>query len=152
MLPQFYRIIAVNNTGQTLTFNNNGRINVKMTGWFITPATGLINYAPLPDDDCSFGAGDSTADGSEDKSDEIDNTGNLYLGLQVQLEITHNEGTAADGTYDLYLDGGDASGELASDATGYAGAEANRLQLIGSLTWEPNGLDDEVMRSEVINI
>jgi len=152
MLPQYYRIIVVNNSGQTLTYNNNGRINVKMTAWKIDTTNGDIVYTQLADDDCSFGAGDTTADGGEDKSDEINNTANEYLGLQVQLEITHDEGAAADGTFDLYLDGGDASGELASDASGYASAEANKLACIGSLTWESNGLDDEVMRSSVINI
>jgi len=53
------------------------------------------------------------------------------------------------GTYDIYIDGGDATGELASDASGYADAEANRLEMVGLLTWESNGLDDEIMRSPV---
>jgi hypothetical protein len=152
MLPQYWRIIVTNNSGQTLTYNNNGRLNVKMTAWIIEPSTGKITYTQLSDDDLGFGAGDTTADGSEDKSSEINNTSNLYLGAQIQLEVTHDEGTAADGTFDIYLDSGDASGELASDGSGYASAEANKLHLIGSLTWEPNGLDDEVMRSPVFNI
>jgi hypothetical protein len=149
-LPQFYRIIPVNNTGQTLTYDNNGRINVKITGVKWNPSTGVWDYANLGDDDCGFGAGDSTTDAGEDLSSEIDNTTNKYDHLHVQLEITHDEGTAADGPYDVYLDGGDAAGELSSDASGYAGAEANGLRFVGSLTWESNGLDDEVMRSEVI--
>ncbi len=152
MLPQFYRFIVVNNSGQTVTFNNLGRFNLKVTHLFITPATGKVDYTQQTDDDLSFIAGDSTADGSEEKSDEIDNTSNLFIGAQVQLEVTHDEGTLADGTFDVYLDGGNATGGLASDASGYNNAEANNLQLIGSLTWEANGLDDEVMRSEVINV
>ena len=55
-------------------------------------------------------------------------------------------------TFDLYLDGGDATGELASDASGYAGAEANGLTKIGTLFWESNGGDDEVMRSQVFEV
>ena len=152
MLPQFYRFIIVNNSGQTLTYNSNGRINVKMTALIITPSTGKIAYTQLSDDACGFGAGDSTADGGEDKTSEIDNTSNLYVGLQAQLEITHDAGTAADGTFDIYLDGGDATGELASDASGYDDAETNKLQLIGSLTWHSSGVDDQVMRSPVFNI
>lgn len=152
MLPQFYRFIVVNNSGQTLTYNNNGRINLKMTAWIIDPSTGEITYTQLSDDDLGFGAGDSTADGAEDKSSEIDNTANLYVGLEIQLEITHDEGAAADGTFDIYLDGGDATGELASDATGYGSAEAAKLEFVGSLTWEPAGGDDEVMRSWVFNL
>lgn len=152
MLPQFSRFIVVNNSGQTVTFDNNGRFNLKVTGWLITPATGKIAYTQLSDDDLAFISGDSTVDGAEEKSSEIDNTSTLFLGFEVQLEVTHDEGTLADGTFDIYMDGGDTAGELASDASGYATAEANKLQLIGSLTWEPNGLDDEVMRSSVFSV
>lgn len=149
MLPKFYRFILVNNTGQTLTYDNNGRINVKMTGVYIDPASGLLSYNPLADDDCGFGAGDSTIDTGEDKTSEIDNSSNCYINALVQIEITHDEGTAADGTYDVYFDGGDATGELASDASGYDAAETNKLQYVGSLTWHSSGADDEVMRSPV---
>jgi len=149
MVSQFYRFIVVNNSGQTLTFNNNGRINLKLTGAFIDPDTGKLDYTVLADDDCGFIAAGTLADGAEILSDEIDNTTNKYTDLLVQLEITHDEGAAATGTFDVYIEGGDATGELPSDATGYAGAEANGLTFIGSLVWEANGLDDEVMRSEV---
>ena len=152
MLPQFYRFIAVNNTGQTLTYNNNGRLNLKMTAWKWDPTDGDVVYTQLSDDDFGFGAGDSTADGGEDPSSEIDNATNEYVGLQVQLEVTHDEGTLADGTYDLYIDGGDATGELASDASGYDDAETNKLQFVGSLTWHSSGADDEVMRSPVFSL
>lgn len=153
MLPQFRTYIVVNNSGQTLTYNNNGRINLKETCWVIDPETGKITYTQLTDDDLGFIAGESSADGAEVVGDvEISNTTNLYLGSELQLEITHDEGTAADGTFDLYMATGDATGELESDASGYASAEANKLQFIGSLTWESNGLDDEVMRSNTFNI
>jgi len=152
MLPQFYRIIAVNNTGQTLTYDSNGRLNLKMTAWKWDTSNGDVVYTQLSDDDFGFGAGDSTADGAEDKTSEINNTANEYVGLQVQLELTHDEGAAADGTYDLYLDAGDATGELASDASGYDDAETNKLQFIGLLTWHSSGGDDEIMRSPVFEI
>jgi hypothetical protein len=152
MLPQFWRIIAVNNTGQTLTYDNNGRLNLKMTAFITDPSTGKVTYTQLSDDDLGFGSGDSTADGGEDKTSEINNTSNKYIGAQIQLEVTHDEGAAADGTYDLYLDGGDATGELASDGSGYDDAETNVLDFIGSLTWHASGGDDEVMRSAVFEI
>ncbi|MCP4989335.1 MAG: hypothetical protein GY928_25750 [Colwellia sp.] len=152
-LPQFRTFIVVNNSGQTLTYNNNGRINVKETALYINPATGKIVYTQLADDDLGFIAASTLADAAEIVGDnEIDNTSNLYMGSQLQLEITHDEGTAADGTFDLYMAGGDATGELPTDATGYAGADANGLTFIGSLVWESNGLDDEVMRSPIFSI
>lgn len=152
-LPQFRTYIVVNNSGQTLTFNTNGAINLKETAWHLDTTNGKVTYTQLADDDLGFVAGSSLTDGSEIVGDnEIDNTSNLYLGSQLQLEITHDEGTAADGTFDLYMAVGDATGELESDASGYASAEANHLYFIGSLTWEPNGLDDEVMRSQMFHI
>lgn len=153
MLPQYRKYVLVNKSGQTLTFNSNGRINVKETCWLVDTDTGKVTYTQLSDDDLGFIAGQSVADDAEVVGDtEIDNTVNGYLGSQVQLEITHDEGAAADGTFELYMAGGDATGELPTDASGYAGAPANGLRLIGVLTWESNGLDDEVMRSNVFDI
>jgi len=153
MIPQFYRFIVVNNSGQTLTYNSNARINVKVTAWYYNVSTGKIVYAQLPDDDLGFVAASTLADGAEIVGDnEIDNTANLYIGLQVQLEITHDEGAAADGTFDVYIAGGDATGELPTDASGYGSAEAAKLRFVGSLTWEPNGGDDEVMVSNIWSI
>ncbi len=152
MLPRFYRFIVVNNSGQTMTYDNNARYNLLVTHWTITPSTGKIAYTQDGDDDLSFAAADTTANGGEDLSDEIDNTTNLFEGALVQLAVTHDEGAAAGGTFDIYLDGGEATGQLASDASGYASAEANGLQWVGSLVWESNGGDDEVMYSPVINV
>ena len=153
MLPQFRQYIVVNNSGQTLTYNNNGRINLKETCWIIDPTSAKITYTQLADDDLGFTTGGSLTDGAEIVGDvEIDNTSNLYLGSQVQLEITHDEGTLATGTFDLYMAEGDATGELQTDASGYASAETNELFFVGSLTWESNGLDDEVMRSEIFAV
>ena len=151
MLPQFYLFVAVNNTGQTLTYDGSpgGRLNLKLTGYKWNSTNSEFDYTVLSDDDFGFGAGDSTADAAEDQSSEKDNTSDKYDGLQLQLELTHDEGAAADGTYDLYIDGGDATGELATDATGYDDAEKNRLELVGQLTWHSDGTDDQVMRSPV---
>jgi hypothetical protein len=151
-VPQFLRFVAVNNTGQTIAYDTNGRLNLKVTGVHVDPATGKETYTQLSDDDLGFGAGDSTTDGGEDLSGEIDNTATKYTGFQVQLEVTHDEGAAADGNYDLYLDGGDASGELASDASGYDDAETNGLDQVGSLVWPSTGDDDELMRSPVFEV
>jgi hypothetical protein len=152
MLPNFRRFIAVNNTGSTNVYDDGGRLNLKQTAYKYDPDDGGITETILSDDDLGFGAGDSTADGSEDKSSEIDNTTDEYVGVLVQLEVTHSAGAAAEGWYDLYMDGGDATGELASDATGYDDAETNELQFIGSLRWHSAASDDEVMRSKVFKI
>jgi hypothetical protein len=148
-LPQFRKYILVNNSGQTLTFNNNGRINIKETAVHFNTTDGKLVYTSLSADDLGFIAASSLADGAEIIGDnEINNTSNLYVDSQVQVEITHDEGTLAGGTFDLYVASGNVTGELETDASGYAGAEANKLRFIGSLVWESSGLDDEIMRSE----
>ena len=153
MLPQFYRFVVVNNSGSLLSFDANGRINLKQTAWHMNVSTGKIVYTPLADDDLGFVGSGTLANGAEIVGDvQIDNTSNLFLGAQIQLEITHDEGAAADGTFDVYISGGDATGELPTDADGYGSAEAARLEKIDSLTWDPDGSDDEVMRSNPWNI
>jgi len=153
MLPQFRTYVLVNNSGQTLDFDANGRVNLKETAWFITPSTGKIDYTQLADDDMGFTATDTITNGSEIISTaELDNTSNLYIGSQLQLEITHDAGGLADGTFDLYISTGDATTELETDASGYDSAELNKLKQIDSLTWHASGLDDELMRSKTWNI
>jgi len=153
MLPQFYRYVLVNNSGQLLTYNANGRINVKVTAWIIAPATGKVTYTQLADDDLGFVAASSLADGAEIVGDvEIDNTSNLYLGLQIQLEVTHDEGAAivaGNGGFTLYISAGDATGELPTDASGYGTAEAAGLDPVGVMACDPNLQDDEMIRSNV---
>lgn len=152
MLPQIRKYILVNNSGQTVAYDTNGRINIKETCYRFNTA-GEMEYVPLPDDDLGFIAASSVIDGAEIVGDnEIDNRQARYVGSHIQIEITHDAGTLADGTLDLYMAQGDAPGETEEDATGYNTAETNKLEPIGSLTWESNGLDDQVMRSPVFEI
>lgn len=160
MLPKFRRYVLVNNSGVSglLTFTGTpgGRINIKETCWRINASSGKTEYTTLVDDDLGFIAGSSLANGAEIVGDNvIDNTVDGYLGSQIQIEITHDEGTLANGTFDLYISESDTAGEGPADiayATGYASAEANKLKRIGTLTWEPNGLDGEVMVSNKFSI
>lgn len=152
MLPKFTEFIVVNNSGRTVTFNANGRLNLKITGWYLNPTTGKEVLEELSDDNFGFVAGDSVLDGGEEVTSEIDNSSNLYLGYLVQLEVTHDEGALADGTFDLYISQGDATGELVTDASGYDSAESSGLTPFGPLTWQPSALDDEVLRSEMFEV
>jgi hypothetical protein len=151
MLPQVFQFVVVNNSGQTLTFSAGGRLNMKVTRWFIDPATGLIDYTQDADSDMNFGSG-SIVNGAEVVGPEYDNTSGKYLGAQVQLEVTHDEGTAANGTFDVYLSVGDESGKLTADADGYDSAEQNRITRIDTLRWHEVGVDDEVMRANGASI
>lgn len=148
MIAQFYRFIVVNNSGQLLSFAAGGVINLKVTGWNIDPETGDLVYDQLADDDLGFDATDTLADGAEIIGDvEITNVTNGFLGLHVQLEITHDEGTAAAGTFSVHVSEGDATGELVTDADGYDDAVNDGLPQIGNLKWHDSAADDEIIRS-----
>lgn len=151
MLPQFFRIFVVNNSGQTVNFDT-GLVNLKITGIFIDPETGLLDYTQLADDDMSFDGDENWVDGGELKSDEVDNTTTKYLAVHTQVEVKHDLGNAATGRFDLYLDGGDATAELRSDAAGFTSAEKDRFTQIGSMTWPAEASDDDVIRSAVFTV
>lgn len=147
MVPRFWRVIVYNASGQTVSYDTNGRFNVKVTGVTIDPTTLKPTYTQLADDDCSFAATDTVADGAEVKSDEINNTVTLYNYLIVQVEVTHDEGAAADGAFLVFFDGGEATGELASDAGGYDDAKIGGLQPLGTIPWNSAYADDDLQRS-----
>ena len=153
MLSKITQYVLVNNSGATITSTNTPcSINLKIIGWYISPTTGLITYADTVEDDMGFSG--ALTDTSELESDEVDNgTTNKYLGHLVQLEVVHDEGAAAvtaDGTWDLYVTGGDTTAELSTDAAGYTDAETAKLQFVGSMVCD--GGDHELIRSQVFQV
>ena len=153
MLQKYWRIIVVNNSGQTVTYDSNGRIYLHLKGINLTPATGKLVYGAIAEDGVEIiESGNSIADGANDKTGEIDNSSNLYPNALVQLEVKHDEGAAADGTFDVYYDGADTTGELASDQDGYSDPETNGLQVVGSLIWDSSPGDDETLVSHTFLI
>lgn len=150
MVPQFYRFVMVNNTAVLMTVADGASVNLKITAVYIDPSTGKYAYNQLADDDLGIGA--TLADGAEILGGvEYDNTSNKYTSLQVQLEVALDLGgsIAAGATCDLYIAGGDVSGELPTDASGYGSAELNRLRPVGVLVFDPAMSDDELARSQV---
>jgi hypothetical protein len=148
MIPRFWRVIVYNDSGQTVSYDTNGRFNVKVTGVHIDPTTLKVTYTQLTDDDCSFVATSTVADGGEVKTDEIDNaSSSLYIGLIIQVEVTHDAGSAADGAFHVFFDGGEATAQLASDAAAYDDAKSAGLQPLGTVPWSSSYVDDELARS-----
>lgn len=156
-VPEAYRFVIVNNSGETLTFTQNGRLNVTIRGWFIDPSTGKVTNESIvaAEESLEFdSSGETIVNGGEVIFPEHVNTSNKHLGLQVTFAMTHDEHTAvvAGASMDLYISAGSATGVLPTDQTGYASAEANGLQFVGSMPVEPNGADDDVTLSNVFNL
>lgn len=156
-VPLAYRLVIVNNSGETLSYTPGGRLNTSIFGWFIDPSTGKVTYSSVAEAEESpefDGASETIVDGAEVIFPEQLNTGNKHLGLLISFALTHDEHTAvvANASMDLYISAGLATGQLPTDKTGYAGAEANGLQRVGSMVVEPSGSDDNVTFSNVFNL
>ena len=54
MAAPFSVIVAINNTGQTITFDSNGRLNLKIVAYHDDVATGREISTVLSDDDFGF--------------------------------------------------------------------------------------------------
>ncbi len=153
MLPQFYKFVVVNNSGQANVFSAGvAYMSLRVAEWYITPSTGKVFYNQRTADDVNFTTGETNANGAEEISDEVDNSINKYLGAQVQLEVAHSAGAAADGTFDIYMASGSTSGTLPTDESGYVDAESNKLTFVGSLTWLTGGSNNDVQTSNTFSI
>ena len=149
MLPQLRRYIVSNRTGSGMV--TGGALNLKETEWYIDPATGLINYNAATGDDLGF-TGALASLGEIIGDIEISNTVNLYIGSQIQLEITHDAGTAADGTFDIYMSQGTVMAALETDATGYIDVVETPPLYIGSLVWPASATNGQLIRSQVFAV
>lgn len=150
-LSRFRRYVARNKTGVNIVFDSGGRVEVIDAPWFVNTTTGkLVEVTPTTFSLLS--AGQTLTDNAEAESVEIDNTSDLFLGTRVSLKITHDGGTAADGTVDLYLSSGVTTTNLQTNQSGYDDAEKNKLRPIGSLTWHADGLNGESMLSNEFNL
>lgn len=151
-LPQFWRWVLVNNSGVDLTFTGGGRITIREAGLNDDTTNGLTDYNVQADDDLGFTTG-TLADGAEIVGDvERDNTIDKFTGSQGEIEVTHDGGTAANGTFDLYVSTGFTSGNLQSNASGYLSAKDNKLDFVQSLNWTAAALNGEKLVSNLFHI
>lgn len=150
-LSKFYKFILVNNTNVTLTYANGARVSLHITKKYITPATGKVFYVTTVVDNFGFTSG-TIVDGAEVGTADIDNTSDLYLGAEVQLEVAHDLAATATGSLDLYLCTGPAAGDLQDDQTGYVDAETNGLTIVDRLQWPAGLTNDDVVMGRSNNI
>ncbi len=133
MLNQYYRFHIVNNSGQTVTYDTaGGRIVLHVQPFYINPSTGKIVYSGNSSIAVLTG-GNTVANGGFIKTAEQDNSSDLFLGALVSVEVKHDEGAAAEGTFDIYYESHLQSGFLPSDHDGFSDPETNGLTSVGSL-------------------
>lgn len=114
MLAEYWRLRFINETGQTMTYNDGARIAIRWVGWKIG-ASGVVTHSSVVTEDCGFGAGETIADDGEVEGSVNDNSSNKYYGINGTFEITHDLDAAA-GVCRLYLEFSDNDGNWPSDS------------------------------------
>lgn len=142
MLGRFWRLRFINETGQTMTFNDGARIAIRLMPWKLV-AGDLVYAGAAITEDMGFGAGDTIADDGEVEGTVVDNTISLYWGVNATFEITHDL-DAALGQCRLYLEFSDNNGNWPSDSDDF---EITDLIQVAVLPIDNNGDD----RSRSVN-
>ena len=101
MLPAYWRLRVVNNTDQTITYDNGGRLSVIVTPWDIG-TSGMAQGANITDD-LDLDAGENIAAAGQNEGDVQTNTSNLYIGFTGIFKVVADQ-TSTDGTVDLYIE------------------------------------------------
>ena len=101
MLQRYWRLRGKWDGDQTLTYNNGARIDISMIPWKLS--SGDLSYGSEISEDLGFGSGDTIADDGEDEGSVVDNTSNLYWGINGTLDMIADQ-NSTDGTYYLYLE------------------------------------------------
>jgi hypothetical protein len=114
MLAKYYRFILKNSSGQTMTYDNAARLALRLSPWKIT--SGALAYGAAITDDFGFGAGETIANLATVESTVIDNTSNLYLGINGFISVLHDH-ASADGVCKLYIEESDDNTNWPSDQT-----------------------------------
>lgn len=114
MLAEFWRLRMINETGQTMTYNDGARIAIRSVAWKLG-ASGVITHSSVITEALGFTTDGTIADDGEVESTVVDNSSDKYYGVNGTFEITHDL-DAAVGQCRLYVEFSDNNGNWVSDA------------------------------------
>ena len=127
MLPKYWRLRFINETGQTMTFNDGAAIEVRISPWKLTSGAKVDGIVIV--DDMGFGAGQTIADDGESEGDVNDNTSNLFLGATGVFTVTHDL-DAALGQCRLYFEHCDDNSTWPSDSSDFKIADLIQVKVL----------------------
>lgn len=115
MLANYWRLRFVNQTGQSMIWNDGDRIAIRIMEWKMV--AGVLTRGVVITEDCGFVAGQTILDDGEVETAVVNNTGaaNNWWGAHGTFEITHHL-DAAVGVCRLYLEFSDNNGNWPSDS------------------------------------
>lgn len=135
MLAQFWRLRFINETGQTMTWDDGARIAIRVQEWKLV--AGVLTYNTVITEDLGFVATDTIADNGEEEGTVVDNSSGPYYGFNGTFEITHDL-DAAVGVCRLYLEFSDNDGNWPSDSNDFVITDLIRL---ATLPIDNSGVD-----------
>lgn len=118
MLPEFWRLRMINETGQTMTYNDGARIAIRSVAWKLG-ASGVVTHSAVITENLGFTTDGTIADDVEVEGTVVDNSSDKYYGVNGTFEITHDLDAAA-GQCRLYVEFSDNNGNWPSDADDFA--------------------------------
>ena len=145
MLAKYYRLRVLNSTDQTLTYDNDARINVRMSPWKLV--SGALSYGTTIVDDLGFDAGETIAANAESEGDVQDNTSNLYWGINGFFEVIA-DADSTDGTIYLYLEESDDQTNWPSDGADFD--ITKHMILVAALNLSTLAVDQDASMNFVI--
>ena len=135
MLGKFWRLRFINETGQTMTYDDGARIAIRVMPWKML--AGVLTYGSVIMEDLGFGAGETIVDDGEVEGTVVNNSVNLFWGAHGTFEITHDLDAAA-GVCRLYMEFSDNDGNWPSDSDDF---EISDLIQVAVLPIDNSGLD-----------
>jgi len=137
MLAKYWRLRMLWEADQTLTYNDGARIAIRCSPWKLT-SEGALSYGTTITEDLGFGAGETIADDGEVEGTVVDNTSNLYFGVNGYFELTA-DADSTDGTAKLYLEESDDNTNWPSDQADFAITD---LSLVCVLEMSTDAVDE----------
>lgn len=139
MLAEFWRYRMINETGQTMTYNDGARIAIRSVAWKLG-ASGVVTHSSVITEDLGFGAGETIVDDGEVEGTVVDNSSDKYYGVNGTFEVTHDL-DAAVGQCRLYVEFSDSDANWPSDADDFS---IDKLIQIAVLPVDNSGVDKSV--------
>ena len=139
MLPRYYRFRVVNSTDQTLTFDNDAKIEIKIIPWkFVSGA--VAQGTEISDTADLLTSGETLTANSETEGAVINNSVNQHIGFTGTF-YGKADVTSTDGTLDLYLEGSVDSSRWPSDLADFD--IVTDMILIAKLTLSTDAVDED---------
>ena len=139
MLPEFYRFRVVDNTDQTLTYNDGARVELHITPWKMT--SGAMAQGEIISDTADFlTTAETIAAAAQVEGAVHDNTSLLHIGF-TGIFYVKADVTSTDGTVDLYIEFSTDNSRWPSDLADFD--VTTDCILLGKLTLSTDAVDED---------